>query len=58
MKLPLFVTDTAEVYDDAGRLVADFYSSAFTPDEGQANAEHYAAMMNRLLPANNEDDGA
>jgi hypothetical protein len=58
MKLPLTANEMAEVHDAAGRLVADFYSSAFTPDEDQANAEHYAAMMNRLMPVNNEDDGA
>ena len=57
MKLPLTVTDTAEVYDADGCLVADFYSSAFTPNEGQANAEAYAAMMNRQY-YKNEEDGA
>jgi len=37
-------------------MVADFWTDDVGPVEGQANAEHYAAMMNRLLPV--EDDGA
>ncbi len=56
MKLPLFVNDMAEVFDADGLRVADFYSPYISPSEGQANAEHYAAMMNRMMPV--EDDGA
>lgn len=58
MKLPLTANDFAEVLDAEGRLVADFYNGEFRVAECIANAEHYAAMMNRLMPANNEDDGA
>jgi predicted metal-dependent hydrolase len=57
MKLPLWVDDDATVYDAEWRVVADFYQPAFGPAQCQANAEHYAAMMNRQY-YNNEEDGA
>lgn len=57
MKLPLTVDDMAAVSDANGDLIADFYSPHLSPDECQANAEHYAAMMNRAY-YKNEEDGA
>ncbi len=56
MKLPLTVNEWAEVFDSDGYKVADFYCGDFGPNVCRANAEHYAAMMNRMMPV--EEDGA